>query len=458
MRTTLFIVAALFLASPTLADVVNLTDGTKIEGTLKREPGGWSVTDAAGKVTTVPDEKVESVTKSSNLSPADIAASKVASQRRAVEALSDVNAIIERWNKFIEQNKGTPAEKEGQKELVMWKERLEKGMIKVGTQWMTPADQAALLEKSVAVVDQVRTLIKSGKLKDAEQQINQLVTVDTANPAGYFLRGVVAFKQDQLGVAKKAFEQTKSLLADHGPTLNNLGVIAWKQKQAVGAVAIYDMAMQASPRHRQILDNTAEALNAVPPNQRNVTAYTKALKRFQEQDAELAREMEQQGLYRWGAAWVPQAQMAELKKAQEKVKEKLDLLAEDYERIGDRIREIENRLDTNDKTLGRILRDGQRVDPNGNVINLRPPSIYYEIRRENDRLKDEKVELITKLEGFEEKALRIQQDVPVPQFTGQQRIIEVEGTPLVVPGQKKAGAATQPVGATTRPVNQPATR
>ncbi len=168
--------------------------------------------------------------------------------------------------------------------------------------------------------------------------------------------------------------------------------------------------------------------------------------------------MEQQGLYRWGAAWVPQAQMAELKKAQEKVKEKLDLLAEDYERIGDRIREIENRLDTNDKTLGRILRDGQRVDPNGNVINLRPPSIYYEIRRENDRLKDEKVELITKLEGFEEKALRIQQDVPVPQFTGQQRIIEVEGTPLVVPGQKKAGAATQPVGATTRPVNQPATR
>ncbi len=274
MRTTLFIVAALFLASPTLADVVNLTDGTKIEGTLKREPGGWSVTDAAGKVTTVPDEKVESVTKSSNLSPADIAASKVASQRRAVEALSDVNAIIERWNKFIEQNKGSPAEKEGQKELAMWKERLEKGMIKVGTQWMTPADQAALLEKSVAVVDQVRTLIKSGKLKDAEQQINQLVTVDTANPAGYFLRGVVAFKQDQLGVAKKAFEQTKSLLADHGPTLNNLGVIAWKQKQAVGAVAIYDMAMQASPRHRQILDNTAEALNAVPPNQRNVTAYT----------------------------------------------------------------------------------------------------------------------------------------------------------------------------------------
>jgi len=359
--------------------------------------------------------------------------------------------IIERWTKFIEQNKDTPAAAEAQKELAMWKERQEKGMVKVGNQWMTPAEQAALLEKSVAVIDQVRNLIKSGKYRDAEKQIDQLVTVDAANPAGHFLRGLVSFKQDQLGVAKKSFEKTKELLADHGPTLNNLAVIAWKQRQQMGALTLYDLAMQATPRSRVILDNVAEALEGVPANQRSGQQYQKALKRFQEQDAELQKEMQLQGLYRWGATYVPAAQMDELKKAQEKIKEKLDALAQDYQRLADRVQEIDNRIDTNERSISRINRDNQRVDPNGRIVYLRPPSIYYEMKRENDSLKDEKVQVLGKMEGFPDKALRIQQETPIPQFTGSQKIIEVEGTPLAVaskPGDKK-GPATQPA---TKPV------
>jgi tetratricopeptide (TPR) repeat protein len=451
MRCT-FLLASLLLVSPALADALNLTDGSKLEGTLKREKGGWSVTDANGKVTVIADEKVASVQKTGNLTPGDVAASKVASQRRAVENLGDLNVIIERWNKFIEQNKDTPAAAEGQKELAMWKERQEKGMIKVGNAWMTPVEQAALLEKSVVVIDQVRNLIKSGKYRDADKQIDQLVTVDPTNPAGYYLRGLITFKQDQLGVAKKSFEKTRELMADHGPTLNNLAVIAFKQKQWMGALALYDLAMQATPRSRVILDNVAEALNAVPPKERNGATYLKAAKRFQEQDTELQKEMQLQGLYRWGATYVPAAQMEELKKAQEKINAILEDLKQDYARLEDRVREIDSRIDINEKTLGRILRDGQRVDPNGNIINLRPPSIYYELRRENDSLKDEKVSVLTKMEGFQEKALRIQQDTPVPQFSGSQKIIEVEGTPLVLAGNKK-GPATQPA---TKPAKRAA--
>src|SRR5881392_481907 len=115
MRCTRFVVALIVsaLVAPAMGDILHLTDGSKVEGTLKRERGGWSLTDANGKTTIVPDEKVESVQKVSNLTPADAAASKVASQRRAVEALSDLNVIIERWTKFIDQNKDTPAAEEG---------------------------------------------------------------------------------------------------------------------------------------------------------------------------------------------------------------------------------------------------------------------------------------------------------------------------------------------------------
>lgn len=451
MKCTLTL-AVFLLVSPAFADILHLTDGSKLEGALKREKGGWSITDANGKVTVVPDEKIESVQKSSNLTPADAAASKVASQRRAVEAFSDLNVIIERWSKFIEQNKGTPAAAEAQKELAMWKERQEKGMTKVGNQWMTPAEQAALLEKSVAVIDQVRNLIKSGKYRDADKEIDQLLTVDPANPAGYYLKGLVAFKQDQLGVAKKSFEKTRDLLNDHGPTLNNLAVIAFKQKQWSASVALYDFAMQATPRSRVILDNVAEALNGIPPNERSGAAYQKALKRFQEQDVDLQKEMQKEGLYRWGANWVPAAQMDELKKAQEKIKDKLTQLAQDYDRLADRVKEIDNRIDTNNRSITRINNDSQRVDPNGRVINLRPPSIYYELKRENDSLRDEKVSVLGKMEGFQEKALRIQQETPVPQFTGTQKIIEAEGTPLAVASKLVGkGAATQPA---TRPVKK----
>jgi len=115
------------------------------------------------------------------------------------------------------------------------------------------------------------------------------------------------------------------------------------------------------------------------------------------------------------------------------------------------VREIDNRVDTNNRSISRINNDSQRVDPNGRAITLRPPSIYYELKRENDSLRDEKVGVLNKMDGFQEKALRVQQETPIPQFTGSQKIIETEGTPLAMaskPGEKK-GAATQPA---TKPV------
>ena len=62
MRSWFFIVAML-VVWPALADVVHLQDGTKIEGTIQREPGGWALTDKAGKLTHVSDDRVQSIEK-----------------------------------------------------------------------------------------------------------------------------------------------------------------------------------------------------------------------------------------------------------------------------------------------------------------------------------------------------------------------------------------------------------
>ena len=71
------------------------------------------------------------------------------------------------------------------------------------------------------------------------------------------------------------------------------------------------------------------------------------------------------------------------------------------------------------------------------------------MKREIDSLRDEKVQKLNQMAGFEEKAKQIEQKTPVPLFTGSQKIIEVEGTPLAVAGKQLKGAVTQPA---TKPV------
>ena len=94
-----------------------------------------------------------------------------------------------------------PAAAEAQKELLVWKDRQAKKMVRAGSQWVTAEEQTALLEKSVAAVDQARALMKAGRMREAAAVVDQILAVDPKSPSGFYLRGVLAYKQDQLGVA-----------------------------------------------------------------------------------------------------------------------------------------------------------------------------------------------------------------------------------------------------------------
>ena len=428
-------------------DIVHLKEGGKMEGLLVREGAGWVVIEGAGKRTFVGDDQVKSIEKTSSLSPAELSESRLGTLRRSVDNLSDLDQIVERYSRFIEENKGQPAADEAKKDLDAWREKQNKGMVKVGSSWVTTEERQKMLEESAKLVDEAREQIKSSRMRDAEATVNQLLTVDPKNASGLYLRGVLMFKQGNLGQAKKSFEMVKEQQVDHGPTLNNLGVVLSQQKQPMPALVAYDQAMQASPTNRQILDNVAEALEAIPQEQRKNTSYTRAAKRFAELDADMQKEMQKEGLFRWGSSWVDAKQMEELKAAQAKVKEKLDQLVADYDRIKERVKEIDTTMDLNDKSLQRMRNDSQRYDRgNGGsvrVVRLPLPSIYYDVKREQDRLKVEQDGLLAKMQTFADKERAIRQEVPVPEFSGKQRIIETEGTPLAAVDVKKAAPATK---------------
>src|SRR6476661_8844447 len=99
IRPVVALFALLFAAVSTAsADVLYLTDGTRLEGDVKRGPEGWNVTDASGKVTSVPSNKVKSIElKGATTRKApDAVEQRLASLRRSVENLDELGEIVDR--------------------------------------------------------------------------------------------------------------------------------------------------------------------------------------------------------------------------------------------------------------------------------------------------------------------------------------------------------------------------
>jgi hypothetical protein len=120
------------LATPLGAEVVHLTDGTSLEGDLRRVSDGWLVTSADGKTTVVTAAQVKSIELRKTGGSTDAADLGLGSLRRAVANQSDINRIIERYQGFIAHNPGAPAATEAEQDLAIWQDRLDKGLVKAG--------------------------------------------------------------------------------------------------------------------------------------------------------------------------------------------------------------------------------------------------------------------------------------------------------------------------------------
>jgi len=389
-----------------LAEVIHLKDGTALSGEVKRAQDGWYVTDAKGKVVHVTTDSVQSI----ELGPRggadakDQGASKLASLRRSVEALGDLKVIIDRYEKFIEQNKDAPVAAEARKDQAQWRERLAKGMVKVGANWVTPEERGALQVKALLGVDEARELMKQNRLRDADVAVTHALEVDPANASALYLKGLILYRQDQIQPARKAFEAVREVMPDHGPTLNNLAVVLWRQNQQMAAIAVYHQAMQAMPLNKQLLDNVAEALNALPEEQRRSPVAQKAYKLWTEQDAQLQQRMMSEGWYRWGSTWVDKSQYDKLQSAEKDVKDKIAKLEADFADAQAKIDTIDAQLQQNRQAMQYMeqQRGSVQQDATGRsraASYPRPPQ-YWDYDRANRRLEVQRKETVAALDAM----------------------------------------------------------
>jgi Tfp pilus assembly protein PilF len=447
-------VAAVMVGGQVWADVVRLKDGTSIEGDVKKaDNGGWVVTLPGGETTAVPAESVKSIEAGGGgQGGKGDAMAGLGSLRRASANQDDPGQVIERYKRFVGQYAGTPAAEEAKQDLAMWQERQEKGMVRVGTRWVTKQERGRMEQDALRLADQARQKIKDGKWHDAEGLLAEALAADPNAAAALYLRSLVEYQAGQYVAARKDLERVKSLAPDHGPTLNNLGVIAVRQNRMGEAVNYLDQAMLAEPADRTVLDNTAEVLHALSEQgpranvQKGLVQRTAAA--FQEQDVTLAAKMKEQGLNRWGATWVSDADMAKLQAAQKQIDAKKAAMQADFDGTQRLIAGIDDRIASDELTMRQLESESFRQDINGALIQVPLPSVYYDVQRDIQNQRAARQQAVAKLDGLRQRARNLQQELPIPKYTGALQVVGADGAPVVLspPATAEAAAATKPGG------------
>jgi tetratricopeptide (TPR) repeat protein len=420
----------LVLASGALGDVVHLKDGTTIEGTVKRVEDQYVITAADGSKRQISADKVDRIDLGNRSQSAARAESKLYSLRRSVESLDDLDRIIARFEQFIEQNAGTPLADEARKDLELWTDRLERGLVKHGDEWVTPEERDARLGESMLAVGEARELLRQERVGEARRLLDAVLRVDPRNAAAQYLRGVAMFKQDELQGARKAFDAANALVAGHSPTLNNLAVTCWRQNQWGAVLSFFDQALTPDDADPVVVDNVAELLHMLPSSHRETAITKRVTRKFQMHERRLVQFMADRGLYRWGAVWLDEKQRAKVLEQREAMKTKLTELSQQFDEAQANIRRIEQDIETNLRSMREMEARSWVVGPDGTMYRARLPSVYYEIKRDNERLAHERDREIARRNSIRDAAKQITERLDEGTYTGSLRIIGVEGTPM----------------------------
>jgi tetratricopeptide (TPR) repeat protein len=416
-----------------LADAVVLKDGTRVEGDVKRTETGYTVTSTTGKSVDVGINDVQSIEVDGGKTTDATSASNLASLRRSVEVLTSPATVLERYRRFLDQNRGTASIEDAKRDMVTWQDRLDRGLVKVGTQWVTPAQKQEMTAQATSIAQSAIDLVKQDRITEAEPIIQQALDSDPQNPTALYLHGLVLVGQDQVVAARKAFEAVVAVLADHAPSFNNLGVILWKQNQQMGAIKYYEQAMIDAPVNKVILDNVAEAFAALPDDQRKNPLAVRVFKLFSAQDQQLQAIMAQSGWFRWGSTWVDQPTLDKLKAAEQAIKDKLDKLSADIGASKGKIADINTSIDANNRSMTQMQANSFARDAKGSVYQLPLPDSYYTMQSDNEKLTADRAREEASIQSMIDQGRKARQSLPVPQFTGVQHLIGTPGTPLPPP-------------------------
>ncbi|WP_339909874.1 trypsin-like peptidase domain-containing protein [Symmachiella dynata] len=145
----------------------------------------------------------------------------------------------------------------------IWKERAEKGLVRLGLSWVRPAAAQTAKTEADALLKQAFSLLD---VNDSKQAFEILEMASRADPNGIFADFSLGIFHSFRGnndpkVAEGHFRRVLQRFPDHVPALNNLGLALVKQRKYGAALNSWKEAVQLSPRTPEITHNLGRVIH-----------------------------------------------------------------------------------------------------------------------------------------------------------------------------------------------------
>jgi tetratricopeptide (TPR) repeat protein len=317
------IVAALAPAAISLADIITLSDGTKVTGTMSRQGDSMIITTTDGKKLTVRAADIAGVTLTSNISPAERAENAWKQLQPSLNKVAKIEDAIALLEKFEHDNHGTPAGTKAINAIASYRQLLSQSPVKFRGAWV-PKDQVEVLTRAeLDAAKPIMLVYKAGKIKEAMDQTREALKTNPQNPHLNLLAGLASFKLNQLAQSREYFSKVLEVNETSLMALNNLGVVSYQVAKQIDGMGFYARALQAAPDNRLLLDNIVEAL-AASESLKQSPAYTALQRQFLQAETNMQAKMAKSGLFRYGSSWVSQEQHDRLLASKASVKATLE--------------------------------------------------------------------------------------------------------------------------------------
>jgi len=441
-RQSLALIAAVIAltAAPAFADVVELTDGRKVNGSIKYQGNNVILTGADGTTIQTTRDKVKSVTLTSTLTPDQAASAEWARISVQIKSAGDLGAIIKLHQDFLAKYPKAAMAKDVTDSLTVYEQLSKNDPVKFRGRWMPRAQVEVTIKKWAEDVRPALDLYRAGKMKETLDAIKPILAADDQNPDALTLGGLAAFRNNALPQARTYF--TSLVTADPTSVLaeNNLAIVSFQQKAQAEGLIHYGKALQIKPDNRLLLDNIAEALNSFTGD-RNGTAYKALQRQFEQAEARLETTMAKQDLHRWGSSWVTQKQFEQLTQRQKTLQDQFSQLevqhkaaAQQYAGLDAQILQTQQDVEIAVANISLfnsqiITAQAHGLDP-GILIASRDLAAADANRLglQLQSLQQTKAQLQGTLQATELQAQQIKaqmNNTQVPQFTGVQRVMEM---------------------------------
>ena len=298
-------------------------------------------------------------------------------------------------------------------------------------------DKTAAADRANELAAHARELLRRGDTVGADAAARSALDADRRNATALYLRGVIAFDNGDTPAARQRLEAADRASPHDGPTLNNLAVVLWRQNQPVAAMIRYDAAMRAVPGDRRTLDNVAAAVQSLPVEAARAPAVIRAVRRFHDQDADLAKRLP--GMRRVNGVWTSDDQVDKLDDRQRRVVTALDQIAAGTAADAERLADLDGTLSGLNRGRAGIGADGVPVvappsttpPPSRVAAEAARVEKMQADRARADGVRAERSAIVFRMTQATADAEQLRRQLPADLVDPKQRMVGVEGTPFV---------------------------